>query len=221
MLNTCAQCGAYHPDKEIGPGLNGNAPNGDALMNRDALAICPVCGYRHPFVRLPLLFVTGASGTGKTTVCRALTGKISHAVLLDIDILWSPYYNQPEAGYRDFFETWLRMCKNIAQSGRPVVLFGSGTGVPHNMEPRIERRYIGETHYLALVCDDMVQEARLWARPNDGGGAENIRDQVNFNRWFKEKGPLETPPVELLDTTHVPLEETGEQVKNWIEQKLG
>ena len=210
MLNTCVQCNAYRPDKEIESRLNGNA-----------FAICPECGHPHPFIRLPLFFVTGASGTGKTTVCRALTGRISEAILLDIDILWSPYYDQPENGHREFFETWLRMCKNIAQSGRPVVLFGSGTGVPHNMEPCIERRYIGKTHYLALVCDDAVQEARLWARPNEGGGAKNIQDQVNFNRWFKEKGPLETPSVELLVTTHVPLNETSAQVKAWIVQKLG
>jgi hypothetical protein len=209
MLNTCTQCGAYQPDKEIEPGLNGNTT-----------AICPACGHPHPFVRLPLLFVAGASGTGKTTTCHTLNGTIPEAVLLDIDILWSPYFNNPEDGFREFFETWLRMCKNIAQSGRPVVLFGSGTGVPHNIESRVERRYIGETHYLALVCDDKVQESRLWARSNNGGDAENIQDQVNFNRWFKEKGPLETPPIELLDTTNVPVEETARQVKCWIYQIL-
>ena len=209
MLNTCIQCGAYHPAKEIKHGLNGNA-----------IAICPACGHHHPFVRLPLLFVTSASGTGKTTTCLTLVGMIPEAVLLDIDILWSPYFNNLEDGFREFFETWLRICKNIAQSGRPVVLFGSGTGVPHNIEPRVERRYIGETHYLALVCDDKVLESRPRARSNNGSGEEFVQDQVNFNRWFKEKGLREIPPVELLDTTNMPVEETAREVKYWIYQIL-
>lgn len=90
---------------------------------------------------MPLHLVSGASGTGKTAVYHFLTGKVNEAVLLESDILWRSEFNKPETNYRDYFETWLRMCKNISQSGRPVVLFGAGVGVPDNMEPCIERRY--------------------------------------------------------------------------------
>jgi hypothetical protein len=71
-----------------------------------------------------------ASGSGKSTVCNHLIGKLQQLVLLDSDILWRESFNTPENKYADFFETWLRMCKNIAQSGRPVVLFGAGLGYP-------------------------------------------------------------------------------------------
>ena len=51
------------------------------------------------------------------------------AILLDDDILWSDAFNQPDQQYRPFFEQWLRLCKNINQTGRPVVLFGADCGI--------------------------------------------------------------------------------------------
>ncbi|MEZ4519804.1 MAG: rRNA adenine N-6-methyltransferase family protein [Chloroflexota bacterium] len=52
IFNTCYNCGQYHADKAIDP----DGP----------FAVCPECGYRHPFRQLPLLLVGGASGAGKS-----------------------------------------------------------------------------------------------------------------------------------------------------------
>ena len=150
MMNICHQCGMYRVDKEI-----------DAAAS---IAICPECGYRHPFIHAPLFLVSGASGTGKSTVCQHLLGSDHQVVLLDTDILWLPEFNTPANQYRRFFETWLRMCKNIAQSGRPVVLFGAGVGNPDNIEPCLERRYFAFINYLALVCDDEVSAQAIFRR---------------------------------------------------------
>src|SRR5260370_39989429 len=103
MFNVCFNCGEYRADKIIDPA--------------GPYAICPLCGYKHVFACEPLLIVSGASGSGKTTICQALLGKLNGIVLLDSDILWRPEFNTPESHYRDYFEVWLRMCKNIAQSG--------------------------------------------------------------------------------------------------------
>ena len=112
-------------------------------------------------------------------------------MLLDADILWCPAFDKPDDGYRDFFEIWLRMAKNIGQSGRPVVLFGAGAGVPENIEPCVERRYFSAVHRLALVCDDDVLVERLRARPQwrNAGTTAFVESQVAFNRWFRETGP--------------------------------
>jgi len=205
MFNVCHNCGLYRADKIIDP----SGP----------YAICPECGYKHPFQQLPLLIVSGASGAGKSSVCQALIGKLDNLVLLDADILWRPEFNTPEDKYRNFFETWLRVAKNISQSGRPVVLFGAGMGVPENIEPCVERRYFSGIHYLALVCDDEVLAQRLKARPawRGSGGQAYIDDHVQFNRWFKEQGKSNTR-ISLLDTTEVLLETTIEQVKTWISE---
>jgi hypothetical protein len=209
MMNVCHNCGAYRADKIIDP----DGP----------FAVCPLCGYRQPFVQLPLLLVSGASGAGKTAVHAYLSGKLPQVVPLDSDILWRPEYDKPEEHYRDYFETWLRLCKNISQSGRPVALFGAGLGVPENLEACIERRYFGALHYLALVCADEVLEQRLRDRPawRKSDQPEFIQAHLAFNRWFKEKAASGTPPVELLDTTHLALETTAAQVAGWIKLKTG
>lgn len=207
MFNVCHRCGLYRADKIIDP----SGP----------YAICPECGHRHLFRQLPLLIVSGASGAGKSTVCNALLGKLDTFVLLDSDILWRPEFNKPEEKYREFFETWLRMAKNISQSGRPVVLFGAGAGVPENLEPCVERRYFSAVHYLALACDDDVLAERLRERPawRGSGGQEYIDSHLQFNRWFKGQQTGEFP-ISLIDTTHSTLESTLDQVRRWILSKL-
>jgi hypothetical protein len=206
LINICYQCGLYRADKEIDP----SGP----------YAICPECGYKHPFLRLPLLVVAGASCAGKTSVLRQLQGRLTAAVFLDSDILWRAEFNRPDIGYSDFFETWLRMCKNISQSGRPVVLFGAGLGVPENLEPCIERRYFSAIHYLALVCSDDVLIERLQQRPAWRGTRDPdfIEAQVQFNHWFKEYSGQ--PAVRLVDTTGAIAEATAGSVLEWIETIL-
>jgi len=208
MFNVCHHCGLYRADKIIDP----SGP----------YAICPECGHPHAFRQLPLLIVSGASGAGKSTVCHALVGSLDNVILLDSDILWRPEFDKPEEGYRDFFETWLRMAKNISQAGRPVVLFGAGLGVPDNIEPCVERRYFSEVYYLALVCDDDILARRLKARPAWRGSGEEayVRGHLQFNRWFKEQ-QTGNFPIRLVDTTDHAPEATVEQVRSWIQEKAG
>jgi predicted kinase len=206
MINVCRNCGSYRPDKRV----DASGPH----------AICPDCGHRHRFIMGPLLIVSGASGAGKTSVCALLTGVVTRAVLLDSDILWRPELADPASNHRDFFETWLRVAKNIAQSGRPVVLFGAGFGVPDNIEPCIERRYFSTVHYLALTCADEQLGDRLRARPAWRGAGKGtfIGDQLRFNAWFRScRG---SPPIELIDTTDVAPEQTADRVDAWIRQRV-
>jgi hypothetical protein len=206
MMNVCFQCGGYHADKTIDP--------------TGPFAICPECGHKHPFKQLPLLIISGAGGSGKTAICTHLSGQITQAVLLDSDILWRPEFNTPDTNYRDFFEIWLRVCKNISQSGRPVVLFGAGAGVPDNIEHRIERRYFSKVHYLALVCSDEILSERLRRRPLWRGTRNTayIEEHIRFNQWFKAYDGQ--PVIRLIDTTDAPLEETARQITSWIDESI-
>jgi len=209
MMNVCFQCGLYRPDKIIDP----SGP----------YAICPECGYQHPFAYLPLLIISGASGAGKSTICHQLVGQVQQAVLLDSDILWQSEFNSPENNYREYFEMWLRICKNIAQSGRPVVLFGAGVGVPQNLEGCIERRYFPVIHYLALTCSDEVLSERLRQRPVWRGSREQsyIEEHIHFNQWFKNYENSKQPPIELIDTSQYSTPESVLQVKKWIKERVG
>ncbi len=206
MINVCFQCGIYRADKIIDP--------------VGPYAICPECGFKHLFRQLPLLIISGASGTGKSTVCQRLLDHLTDFVLLDSDILWRTEFNTPATNYRDFFETWLRVCKNISQSGRPVILFGAGAGVPKNIEGLVERRYLSRIHYLALVCSDETLSERLRLRPKwRGCDPAYIEENLRFNGWFKTYDSR--PVIRLLDTTDVPIEETVQQVTTWINETVG
>jgi len=206
MFNVCYQCGSYHADKVIDPA--------------GPFAVCPDCGFQHPFQRMPLLVVGGASGTGKSTVCQRLMGSFTRAVILESDILWRPEFDKPETDYQVFFGTWLRLCKNIGQSGRPVVLLGAGFSVPSNLEGLVERRYFSKIHYLALVCSPEAIEDRLSRRPQwrDAGGRGFIENHLRFNRWLQEY--RDQPAIQLLDTSSYTPDESASQIAAWITGRL-
>ncbi len=206
MFNVCPGCGEYTVEKEID--------------SAGSYAICPRCGHTHRFVRLPLFVVSGASGTGKTTVCLALPALLPECVVLESDILWRPEFNTPEDGYRTYRDLWLRLAKNIHQAGRPVVL--CGTAVPAQMELCPERRYLAAIHYLALVCDDDILARRLRARPDwrQSGGAEFSARMTAFNGWLKANASQTAPPMALLDTSHITIQAAAEQVAAWVCERL-
>src|SRR5215204_1815673 len=202
MFNVCPGCGEYRADKEI-----------DATS---AYVVCPVCGHRHKFVQLPLFILTGASGAGKSTASLALVDKLKDIVVMESDILWRDEFNQPETDYQNYRELWLRVCKNISQAGKPVVL--CGCAVPEQFEQCIERRYFSNIHYLALVCDDELLAARLRARPAWRGSFrdEYIEEHLAFNNWLKNNAENKKPRMTLLDTSEIGADKTAEQVVKWI-----
>ncbi len=206
MINTCAQCGSYHPDKEI--------------RQNPSRAVCPDCGHSQPSLQLALFVVCGTNGGGKTAVCRHIQQSIHPFVPLEADILYRPEFNNPENGPHDFNETWLRVCKNIGQAGKPVVLFHAG-GLPQHIEPCVERRYFSTVHYLALTAHDTTIAERLAARPAwRGYTPENIADQVAYNQWLRREGPNHTPPISVLDTTQATVAETSAKISRWIEKEM-
>ncbi len=154
-------------------------------------------------------------------MCGLLTGVVTQAVLLDADILWRREFNDPTTNYREFFETWLRVARNIAQSRRPVVLFGAGFGVPDNIEPCVERRYFSAVHYLALTCADDDLRDRLHARAEwrGAGRGEFVAEQLRFNAWFENY--TAAPPIDVFNTSGVAPERTAEQVEAWILERIG
>lgn len=210
MFNVCPNCGEYRVDKIIEP--------------EGAYAVCPECKYRHRFNRLPLFVLNGASGVGKTTISLALSARAKDVVVMESDILWRDEFNQPDTNHRSYREMWLRVCKNISQAGKPVVL--SGTGMPWQFEQCVERRYFSQIHYLTLICDDEVLAAHLrsprtWrGSPEHDCIAQCIEEQVSLNRWLRDNARHTDPPMTLLDTTGLTLEESVQRVSRWIRECL-
>jgi broad-specificity NMP kinase len=184
---------------------------------------CRSCGASVPYrLSPPLLFLTGPSGAGKTTVYRHLSGHVAEAVLIDQDLLWGvdPTFDDPSTEYRRFRTLVFAMGLRIARNGRPVVI--EGTTLPKQYESLPARPLVSSTAYLALVCDDDELVARLQARPawRRSSTPEFIEGMLRLNRAYKAEGRTWSPPVELLDTTGRTVEETAADVHAWIRRSI-
>ncbi len=207
MFNVCYDCGEYRVDKTI------------VTTSEGSYAICPVCRFEHAFVRLPLFIVTGASGSGKSACTPHLTALAKQYIVLETDILWEDRYNTPSDDYRTYRELWLRLAKNISQNGTPVIL--SGTALPNQMEPCLERRYFSEIHYLALGCSAGEMRTRLQQRPSWRNSHDEtfIENMVTLNQWFRENASQANSQLTFLDTTNHAPEGTARQILDWADHR--
>ncbi len=170
-----------------------------------------------PTKKLPLFIVTGASGVGKSSLCEELFRRETEYIVMESDLLWEERYNTPEDNYAAYRSLWMRVCANIAQSGKPVVL--CGCALPEQFESRPERNLFTEIHYLAAVCG----EKALFSRMKEGRGIRDegwLESSQAFNRWLKEHGRETKPPITLLDTTSLTSQEAARKVDQWIGEKL-
>ncbi|NGM67827.1 ATP-binding protein [Natronolimnobius sp. AArcel1] len=209
MFDECPGCGGLHTDM--------------AVDSAESVVVCPTCGHQESIHREPLLIVSGAGGTGKSTVLNELRGTRDDAVLLDSDVLWRDEFWDD---FEWYFQTWLRLCRDIAQSNRPPVLFGAGFGVPENLEAHPQYDCFSAVEYLVLLCDEDEQRQRLQARPPERHPdrfeitEENVTEQVEFNQWLKDNAECERDAVTTIDTTDETLETTAKQVDEWITTQI-
>ncbi len=182
---------------------------------------CDVCGARTPFEPLPpVLFLTGASGAGKTTLARALTGVVTEAILIDADLLWSvsPAHDDPASGYRQFRGLTLHLAERIARNGHPVVI--EGTCIPEQYESLGERWYFARTAYLAVTCAEDELRRRLARRPHWRQEPARLEPLMILNERFRTEPASFSPPVQVLDTTGRTVAECAAETHAWIRKNL-
>lgn len=201
MYNRCRKCGMFSTDKNV----------------RENYVECPVCGYKEPFKKLPLFCLTGACGAGKSTVGLELIGSCEEFITLEGDIVWiNEIDNTPENNYRGYRERILRLVKNIAQSGKPVLLTGCTT--PGQFEVCNERKFIGNIYYIAVVCDNEQLSKRLLNR--DHCSEEFIEGQKQFNQWFRDNSSKYEPNIFLVENSDGDIKETAQKVKKIVNKLL-
>lgn len=129
----------------------------------------------------PLFVITGASGTGKTTVSSHVRKLLPEFDVFDMDII-------DNVDWQIAKENWSRVAYSISLSGRGTIL--CGTMVPENIASSKYIDQFDQVHYVNLHCDDHVREARLQAR---GWNEDAIEDHRNFANWSAAK--MRVPPL--------------------------
>lgn len=215
MFTFCPTCSATRRDVEVD--------------HDEGVVTCPTCGSSRPYESRPLLVVTGASAVGKTTTYREVVGSLD-AVAVESDLYWL----EPRGAVCEAWRTvpddsryafHLLQYAHLAQSGRPVVAFGSGLGNADVVESLAEADYFPRIAYLALVCDADEHARRIRARPGWAAAAEadepwaDIEAQTAANERF-EALAAGSDDYETFDTTDASVEETVAAIRSWIDARL-
>ena len=202
MYDNCFNCGENHQDKQVDP--------------TGPYIICPYCGFQQKFQRLPLFVISGACGTGKTTLWNevVMIENKPDLVYLENDMLLVL------SQFGNYSEWWLWICFNISQSGRPIALFGGGA--PAEFENALRRQYFSNIHYLVLTCDAKTLESRLLARPEwrKSSHPEFIKEQQDWNQRLIDNQKSASPQYSILDTSNKPRKESAKAIIDWIIQSL-
>lgn len=174
-------------------------------------AQCPVCGSRADGgARAPLFVVTGASGSGKTSIMAPLARALAaDCVTFDADILIDAAGelsgSQP-INWSAFHAALLAVAHGVAQSGRATVLLapvGPGT-----LESLPARRWIGDIRYLVLDCPDDVRRQRMAARPP--WRSHDVEEQVSWGSWLRANVP------DRVDTSQGTPADAAAEVTGWV-----
>jgi hypothetical protein len=165
-----------------------------------------------------LFVVTGASGSGKTTVLPHLLACLPEFVIFDVDWLIDPVARASAPRPVDWDalrDTWLTIAHGAAQGGRPTVLLGSI--VPGQFDGLPARRWVSDIHFAVLYCPYDVLRTRLAARPAWRGS--DIDEHVRFAAALRRL--VDTALVDtVIDTTGTP-EQTALRVAGWVRGRIG
>jgi broad-specificity NMP kinase len=179
---------------------------------------CPRCADERPFVKPPLLIVTGTAGVGKSTLCARLAGTIPGAVLLDADIHAEDLISvvPPNQDYAAFWRSMMRLAHELAQNNVVVVYFA--VMLPEQILANSDvLSYFDSVHFLCLNCPPDVLRARLAGRIGSGAIA---RTEV----WVDFNGALVAAASEIQTATVVDAGRTADQVehdvRHWINTQL-
>jgi ribosomal protein S27AE len=168
---------------------------------------CPRCGSESWLPALPLFVVTGASGTGKSTITGPLRSLLPGCPVFETDVI----LHVAALGLDTWRNTWLQLSHAAALGGQATVLTGSLT--PDQLERLPARKLIGPIHFALLDCADDVLADRLRARPAWRGTSSTAKiiEHQRFAAWLRSRI---TPS---FDTGTASAAEVAEDVAAWVQ----
>jgi hypothetical protein len=184
------------------------------MESEGGIARCPACGGVDPSIAIrPLFVVTGASGSGKTTIFPELLRRMpGWCAVFDVDWLIDPLRDaakDAQVNWSAFTDTWLHVAHGVAQNGLPTLLLAPF--IPEHLKNLPGRAWVGEIHHLVLDCPDGERVRRIEARPC--WRARDVDAQTEFGRWLRQN----LAPV--IDTSTLSPSEVADAVAAWVRER--
>ena len=197
MLEFCSKCGNHVWDKEV---------DGNTIK-------CPKCGYKWKFEKLPIYFLTGCSGVGKTTTAIELQKLTDEYVILDVDWLRTVAWPQNDDQENNLIEQIFYLTKDISQSKKAVVWTMAG-GLDR-LSRAYGKRFFSEIKVLALTAEPETIRKRM----TEGRGIDDagwIQSSVDYNNYFRTHDILDDTKYDTLDCTNGTPAEIARKVLEWL-----
>ena len=197
MLEICSKCGNHEWDKEV---------DGNTIK-------CPKCGYKWKFEKLPIYFLTGCSGVGKTTTAIELQKLTEEYVILDVDWLRNVAWPQNDEEENNLIEQIFYLTKDISQSKKAVVWTMAG-GLDR-LSRAYGKRFFSEIKVLALTAEPETIRKRM----TEGRGIDDagwIQSSVDYNNYFRTHDILDDTKYDTLDCTNGTPAEIARKVLEWL-----
>jgi dephospho-CoA kinase len=163
--------------------------------------------------KVPLYIVTGAKGTGKTTIIKDLRKLMPEYAVFDYDDIIE-FINDDLRKFdkHKLLNIWLRVARNIAESGRKTIICGIIR--PDDVEKCIDFDNFKHVYYLALHCDDQTREIRLQKRKRMT--EKKLQRNNDFAKWLIEIADKYNPPMPIIDTSKTDVTKVAQQIREWI-----
>lgn len=166
--------------------------------------------------KMPLYIVTGASGSGKTSMIKELRRIMPEYDVFDYDVIIpflikdKKYFDKEDT--RKLQNIWLRVAQDIAECGRKTILCGIID--PEDLKRSMGFKHFRQVCFLLLHCDDRTRELRLRAR-------SKVSDKkIQYNRKLAhslmEYARYNKPTVPIIDTSNTEVTKVAEQISEWI-----
>ncbi|WP_052098674.1 hypothetical protein [Paenibacillus stellifer] len=163
--------------------------------------------------KLPIFFVIGASGSGKTAVSKMLRKTMPEFDIFSTDML---HWMTPTLDERTRMNITLRSAYSIARSGRGTIICGNFT--PWDAAFCEDYAKFSQMCYINLHCDRSVREKRLMNRfDNFTWTAERFQEHHEFAELLLQCSDTHfDPPLYTIDTGAHSVPEVAALIKEYV-----
>jgi hypothetical protein len=180
------------------------------------MSVCPQCGHCAPFRQVPLWWLAGSAGSGKSVLAPRLRALLPGWVVFEGEAIdfWRFEGAAPD-DYSSLHNQWLKVAYEIAVNGPPVLMIA--TVLPEQLDACTYRNRFSVIHYRGLVCAPEEQARRLRARPAWRRAADpaSIARAQSFTARLRALA-AEDAAVTLEETDGATPDESARRIAAWV-----